>query len=252
MAGERRQWLRRRLHRVRRSVSSTSSIWRRGLPAELEYWTDYLSSHGGEFPDGYRKRLDPETQVTDPVLIEAIERAPGDPVRILDVGAGPLTILEKRHPGHRLEIVATDPLADAYDGVFEQFGITPPVRTQRCRGEDVMRMFGAQTFDIAHARNCIDHGADPMEIIESMVGVVRPGGTIVLRHYRREGQETGYAHLHQWNFDVQRGRLIIWGRRRRFDVARRLHGRASVDVRIEPGEHHADWVEAVIRPGRSE
>lgn len=248
MGGDRRQWLLRRLRPVRGRLSSTSSIWRRGLPAELEYWTEYLRTHGGEFPDGYRKRLDPETPVTDPVLLEAIERAPDDPVRILDVGAGPLTILEKQHPVRRLEIVATDPLADEYDRVFKQFGITAPVRSRQCRGEDVRRVFGSQVFDIAHARNCIDHSARPMEIIESMVAAVRPGGTLVLRHYRREGQETGYVHLHQWNFDVQRGRLVIWGRRRRFDVAQRLQGRATVEARIQPGEHHADWVEALIRP----
>jgi SAM-dependent methyltransferase len=240
--------LRRRLRPIRRGLSSTTSIWRRGLPSELNYWAEYLGTHGGRFPDGYRDRLDPQAPLTDPVILEAVERTDGDPVRILDVGAGPLTILGKRHPGRRLEIVATDPLADEYDRLFTQFGVTPPVRSRQCRGEDIVDKFGRHAFDIAHARNCIDHSADPMAIIESMVTAVRPGGTIVLRHYRSEGERTGYVHIHQWNFDEERGRLVIWGRRRRYDVARRLNGRADVHVQIQPGEHHADWVEAVIRP----
>ncbi|MGH8961148.1 MAG: class I SAM-dependent methyltransferase [Jatrophihabitantaceae bacterium] len=254
MDGDRRQVVQltapvlRRLRPIRRSLSSPSSIWKRGLPAELEYWTDYLSTGGGQSPNGYQERLDPHAPVTDPVILEAIERTLGDPVRILDVGAGPLTILGKRHPTRRLEIVATDPLANQYDLIFGQFGIAPPVRTRQCRGEDITSVFGQRAFDIAHARNCIDHSARPMDVIDSMVAAVRPGGTIVLRHYRSEGQRTGYATLHQWNFDVQNGRLVIWGRRRRYDVARRLEGRATVRARLEPGGNHADWVEAVIRP----
>ena len=239
----------RRLRPIRRSLSPTTSIWRRGLPAELHYWAEYLRTGGGQFPEGYTARLDPDAPLTDPVLLEAIERTQGDPVRILDVGAGPLTILGKRHPRRRLEIVATDPLAEEYDRLLKEFGITPPVRSRPCRGEDVARTFGRHVFDIAHARNSIDHSADPMQVLESMVAAVRPGGTIVLRHYRREGQNTGYAHIHQWNFDLQDERLVIWGRRRRYDLARRLDGRASVRARVQRGEHHADWIEVVIRPG---
>ena len=237
-----------RLRPVRRGLSSTTGIWRRGLPAELGYWSDYLSTRGGQFPDGYRERLDPEAPVTDPVILEAIEHTPSDPVRILDVGAGPLTILGKRHPARRLEIMATDPLADDYDRLLRESGVAPPVRSVQCRGEDITTVFGRHSFDIAHARNSIDHSANPMRIIENMVGAVRPGGTIVLRHYRSEGEKTGYATLHQWNVDVQGGRLVIRGRRRRWDVARQLDGRATVGVRTEPGAHHADWVVAVIRP----
>jgi SAM-dependent methyltransferase len=241
--------LRRRLRPIRRLASSTESIWRRGLPLEVEFWTKYLQTRGGEFPEEFRERLDPGAVMADPLILEAIAATNADPVRILDVGAGPLTALGKRdphEPARNLEIVAIDPLANAYDRLLHECGITPPVRTRQCRGEDIVGVFGRQVFDIGYARNSLDHSIDPMVVIENLVEAVKPGGTIVLRHYRREGETMRYEQLHQWNFDVEDGRLVVWGKRRRYDISGRLAGRATVIARIQPGAYHADLVEASI------
>jgi SAM-dependent methyltransferase len=241
--------LRRRLRPIRRLASSTESIWRRGLPLEVEFWAQYLQTQGGEFPDEFRERLDPEAVMADPLILKAIAGMDVDPVRILDVGAGPLTALGRRDPHdptRKLEIVAIDPLADAYDRLLKESGISAPVRTLKCRGEDIVEAFGRQVFDIGYARNSLDHSIDPMAVIENLVQAVKPGGTIVLRHYRREGEAMRYEQLHQWNFDVEDGRLLLSGRRRSYDVSERLSGCASVSARIQPGAYHADLVEASI------
>jgi SAM-dependent methyltransferase len=107
-------------------------------------------------------------------------------------------------------------------------------------------VFGAQTFDIGHARNSIDHAVDPMRIIESLLDAVRVGGTIVLRHYRREAETMRYEQLHFWNFDVEDGRLLLWSKRKKYDVTKQLEDRAVVTSRIHPGSFHADWTEASI------
>jgi SAM-dependent methyltransferase len=232
-------------------VSSMDSIWRRGLPLEVEFWEEYIRTRGGAFPDDYRERLDPASAITDELVLDAVARSSSNPIRILDVGAGPLTAIGKRDardPERKIEVVAIDPLAREYQRILDKFGLTAPVRTMPCRGEDVAAQFGPDTFDIAYARNAVDHAADAMRIIEGMVEVVRPGGTVVLRHYRREAEEMGYEQLHQWNCDVDEGRLVLWGKRDRYDVTQRLQDRAKVTARTHPGSYHADWVEAAIKP----
>jgi SAM-dependent methyltransferase len=243
--------LRRRLRPIRRLVSFRGSIWRRGLPLEVEFWENYISTGGGEFPGEYQERLDPNAEIRDPLILAAVRRSGSDPVRILDVGAGPLTALGKRDPqdfARRIEIVAIDPLAEEYRRMLRRYGVTPPVLTEACRGEDLDVRFARDTFDIAYARNALDHSLDPMKVIENMVAVVRPGGTIVLRHYRREAEEMSYEQLHQWNFDVEEGRLLLWSKRDTYDVTGQLEHKATVLARLHAGSYHADWVEASINP----
>jgi SAM-dependent methyltransferase len=241
----------RSLRGIGRTALPAGSIWRRGCSSEVEYWANYLRTKGAEFPDGYRERLNRDGAIADRLILDAIDRTPSGPVRILDVGAGPLTVIGKRdprNPARGIEIVATDPLAREYDKLLLEFGINPPVRTVPCRGEELVRTFGSSAFDIGHARNSIDHSADPIGIIENMVEVVRPGGTIILRHYHREGELTNYGHLHQWNFDLEDDHLLIWGKRERYDVTKHLAETATLTAQILPGAYHADWVEALIRP----
>ena len=117
-------------------------------------------------------------------------------------GAGPLTALGFRYPGKTLTIVPVDPLADEYDRLLRDAGLDPPIRTIRVAGEALLEHFGSRRFDIAYASNALDHSADPFTIISNMVAVVRPGGIVLLRHKRNEGESARYGGLHQWNFDV--------------------------------------------------
>lgn len=245
--------IRRCLRPLRRAVSPPGAIWQRGLPHEADFWAEWIRTRGNDFPEEYRERMDPDTAITDPLLLEAIDRTPGPAVRILDVGAGPLTAVGRRDPralDRTIDVVPVDPLADEYDKLLRAAGVDPPVRTRRCRGEDVATVYGSQTFDIAYARNSLDHAVDPMRIVESLLDAVRVGGTVVLRHYRREAEAMRYEQLHLWNFDVEDGGLFIWNKRKRYDIATRLEGRATVTATIHPGSYHADWTEGyIIRTG---
>lgn len=240
--------LRRNLRAIRRRASSPGAIWERGLSSELGFWEEYFRTEGRQFPDGYRIRRDPDAPIADPLLLRAIDRSSSDPVRILDVGSGPLTAVGRHDPRHsdrRIEIIPTDPLAEEYDRLMERFGVTPPVRSRPCRGEDIVTTFGASTFDVAHARNSVDHSADPTVILRNMADAVTPHGSIVLHHFRREGEKAQYADLHQWNFDLEDGRLIIWSKRRRHDVGETLGEGATVTAGIERIAGR-DWVQALI------
>jgi hypothetical protein len=96
-------------------------------------------------------------------LTKLIEAPPGFRVEILDVGAGPLTVLGKKWPGRDVRITAVDANAAEYDGLLAKHGIKPFCRTKFGYAEDLASVVPLSAFDLVHARNCIDHSKDPLK-----------------------------------------------------------------------------------------
>jgi SAM-dependent methyltransferase len=213
-------------------------LWRSRTKSEVEFWAGWLNGAPGteQWADDRLLRLDPTTEIRDPLVREELERLGADTISILDVGAGPLTRLGYRFPGKTLEVVAVDPLAGEYDRLLREAGLVPPVRTIAVAGEELLEHFGSRRFDIAYATNALDHSADPLAIIENMVTLVRPGGAVLLRHKRNEGQSAGYGGLHQWNFDVVGDRLVVWNDASRVDLGTALGARVAATAWISDGE----------------
>jgi SAM-dependent methyltransferase len=212
--------------------------WRARRRSEVDFWHDWLVGAPGteQWASDRKSRLDPETEIRDPLVREELERNPAPAISVLDVGAGPLTSLGYRYPGKTLTIVPVDPLADEYERLLRDAGLEPPVRTISVAGEDLLEHFGSRTFDVAYADNSLDHSADPLAIISNMVALVRPGGAVILRHKRNEGESARYGGLHQWNFDAVGNNLIVWNSAGRVDVGVLLHGRAETHAWISGSE----------------
>jgi SAM-dependent methyltransferase len=221
------------------------------LRREVNFWRRFISSGGSEWPQAFERQTSPEARVKDGVLMAKIDLVKSEPVEILDVGAGPLTIIGTTYPGRTLEITATDPLADDYDRLLAEAGVEPPIRTLQCRGEDLLERFGPERFDIAFARNAIDHTIDPVCVIQNMLAVVKPAGFVVLRHYRNEGVTQSYDGLHLWNFDVDDGRLILWNRKVRHDLSALFAPDAEIEVDVHGGGDHEPWITAAMRKRES-
>lgn len=177
---------------------------------------------------------------------EIVARSPEARVSILDVGAGPVSAVGYRFPGKSVSLTAVDPLADEYNRLLAKAGVVPPVRTERVDGEGLLEHFGPDRFDLAYSRNALDHAVDPLTIIRNMLGVVRSGGHVILRHVRNEALRQGYVQLHQWNFDERDGRAVIWRPDQEVDLAVVLGEQADVRCRIEPAEGGDDFDWAVL------
>ena len=160
-------------------------IWTKALSDESAFWQAWFETKGGQWPDDYAKRVDPELPL-QPELRELLEAPEGSTVRVLDVGAGPLTMLGKVWPGRIVDLVAVDPLARQYDEIMEKVGVTPLVRTQAADGEKLSDVFPAASFDLVHARNCLDHSYDPVLCLKQMFALVKPGGHVVTTHFNNE------------------------------------------------------------------
>jgi SAM-dependent methyltransferase len=241
--------VRRRLSHIRRRFSSPEDVWQRGLPLEVDFWADYLRTGGGEHPEEFQRRTDPHLPVDDPFLLDAIDRVGGQEITIVDVGSGPLTSVgsrDPRHPERRIEVTAIDPLAKDYQRLLREAGVTAPAPPHDCRGEDVARTFGRGHFDIAYARNSIDHSVDALAAIASMLDAVRVGGAVVLLHRRREAEHHGYTQLHQWNLDVQGGRLVLFDEHRFYDVGEHFADVATTSAELVGTESDATWLAATL------
>jgi SAM-dependent methyltransferase len=212
--------------------------WRARRRQETTFWAAWLVGAPGteEWASDREARLAPDTEIRDPLVRAELERSVAEEISILDVGAGPVTKLGYRFPGKTLTIVAVDPLADEYDRLLADAGLDPPIRTIRVAGEELLEHFGSHAFDIACATNSLDHSADPFTIISNMVAVVRPGGIVLLRHKRNEGESARYGGLHQWNFDVVDESLVLWNNAVEVDVGSALGGRARTTAWISENE----------------
>ena len=198
-----------------------NNAWSTGLKEEMEFWDDWFRTKGSIWPEEYKRRLDP-LQPLSWYHRDFIDHLPGDRVRILDVGSGPLTVLGKTHPSKDLIIVATDALAHKYDDLLSKYGIDPPVRTISANAEVLTRVFPENSFDLVYAQNSLDHSYDPLEAIRQMIGVAKEGRFIVLDHVENEAENEHYRGLHQWNFSVQEGDFVISSRSIVIDVSREL------------------------------
>ena len=223
---------------VMRSALGRRLLWRRRLASEVDFWAAWLVGAPGteQWANDRESRLAPETEIRDPLVRAELERNPAEVISIVDVGAGPLTLLGYRYPGKTLTIVPVDPLAEEYDRLLHDAGLDPPIRTLPVAGEALFEHFGSGRFDIAYASNALDHSADPLAIISNMVAVVRPGGVVLLRHKRNEGESARYGGLHQWNFDVVHEDLLLWNGAVEINVGSVLEERARTTARISDGE----------------
>ena len=221
--------------------------WAAGIPFERWYWTDWLRTRGGEWADDFRNRLDPAAPLT-PFVADAVWALGQERVRILDVGAGPLTWIGYRLPGVALDIVPVDPLAPLYAELLAARGLQAPIATRLATAEELTLFFPEGGFDLVHCRNALDHAQDPLAGLRQMLAVTRPGGRVLLDHFEDEGVQGSYQGFHQWNFSLRDGRFVIWNAAGTIDVAKVIGcpctawagaGARQLLVMIE---RQADWV----------
>ena len=122
------------------------------------------------------------------------------------------------------------------------------MRTQYCPAEAIARCFAPDFFDMVTSFNALDHAQAPVDGIEQMLTVLKPGGSMVLLHHANESAQQGGAGMHRWDFypdpasrrGMESANVFVAGGQhtesagQRVDLAARLRGRATVAT-------HAPW-----------
>jgi len=246
---QRPQWLnaiRARLSGARPPVSGADQepedAWNAAIAGEVKFWEDWLATKGARYPGSYETRLDPDLAL-EPEIAALLDAPAGGTVKLLDVGAGPLTFLGRTSPHWTLDITAVDVLATEYSRILDEAGVVPPVRTQPCESEKLTTVLTPGSFDLVAARNTLDHSYDPVLAISEMVACAKPGAPILLVHHRNTGEDENYRGMHQWNIEVVDGSLFVWRPGKRTDVGDALAGVAAMDRTWTDG----DWEYVVLR-----
>ena len=186
--------------RLFRKLNLIPTDWKASLPEETSFWAHALENPREHWNEGeFAARVNPDLPLQDD-LKALLGFVTSDIVKIIDVGAGPLTRIGKKWDGKQIQITATDPLADEYDGILKKCGIVPLVRTVKFEGETLAEHFPRESFDLAYASNSLDHAYSPIDVIRQMILLLRPGGSIYLWHFANCGITERYKGLHQWNF----------------------------------------------------
>lgn len=229
----------------RRAAPGTSrSLWAAHLGDEVGFWRHWMQTKGAQWADDFKRRQDPGVPL-QPHVRELIPAPPGSTVKILDVGAGPLTSLGKVWEGRTLDITAVDPLAEEYARAMKECGVVPLVLARTGEAERLTDLFAPGTFDLVYAQNCLDHSYDPLEAIRQMVLVAKEGCCARLEHASDEAERQRYQGLHRWNFRAEDGRFVIWQPGLRIDVEKELG--AIADFTIQPLR---DWLNVTLRKRR--
>jgi ubiquinone/menaquinone biosynthesis C-methylase UbiE len=212
-----------------------------GLRDELSFWEEWFRTKSVNWPDDYHNRLDPEFPFSTEYRA-VIDPLPQKEIRILDVGAGPLTILGKKHPSKQLMIQAVDVLAERYDELLAKYNVQPVVRTTFAEAENLTEYFAESSFDLVTARNCLDHAIDPVEAIRQIILVVKRSCFAILEHAENEGENQRYQGLHQWNFTIVAGDLMLKRGGRVVNISRKLSYMGDFQSSLKD-----KWVKVYIR-----
>lgn len=192
------------------------NIWETGHQEELDYWQSMLD--GKVEQSAYLAfRLNPHTLLQERYIDALPESSRADP-QILDVGAGPLSPVGKTLNGKPLRLIPVDALADLYNKMLDKRGIIPAYRTLWAETERLTERVRPNSMDLVINCNSLDHSYDPIEGINQMLAVVKPGHCLLIEGYTNEGNHADYFGLHQWNMDVQDSRFVIWRPDYRIDV----------------------------------
>src|ERR1051325_4893941 len=100
-----------------------------GFADELTFWEDQISGRG-QYAAGVLTRLDltrqpPEYRYDFEPLILRLGTERRRPGRGVDVGSGPASIFSYGHHTGRFEVIAADPLANAYVELLAKYGYAP-------------------------------------------------------------------------------------------------------------------------------
>jgi len=214
--------------------------WKAELRSEIEFWDAYFRTKGLQWHDRYGDRLDPDLPLQPR---PAALLPPNEEVHILDVGAGPLTYLGKKHEGKRINITPVDPLADEYDRILDRYQVQPLVRTQKLAAENLTKRFLSNTFDLVFARNCIDHAYNPEIAILKMINVVKGGRYVLLEHRPSEAEKAHYSGLHQWNFSLSaNGDFIISSKYEKVNMTRTYRELCTITCETVNDGGDGDWL----------
>lgn len=194
--------------------------WRARASEEVGFWQNWIRTEGAAWPEGYKRKTDPNAPLVPMVrnFLKEISFSFNRPVKILDIGSGPLSYVGTRCADYDVDLTVVDPLAAEYNKLLDEKNVTGVQRPEHGFFETAVQQFGTNTFDVVWCFNSLDHSIDPVAGLFNLLSVCRIGGGMILSFHPNEADEGGYQGLHQWNLDFEDGDMIVSQKGRKFSL----------------------------------
>ena len=172
--------------------------------------------------------------------------AKADKPKVLDVGCGMSyatgNYIMRNGQLAPLDIHYVDPLAGYFNRILARHRRKLP-RIEFGMAEYLSAFYPAHDVSLVIIQNALDHSAHPMKSIYESIDVLKKGGCLYLNHHINEAETEHYKGFHQYNICRENGKMIIWNKSERHDVAELITGFAELTVGLTGNGH----VAAVIR-----
>lgn len=199
--------------------------WLSAIDSEIAYWNDWFEIKGLRRPEDYSKRTEGNMEFAYPELIAGKKE-----VKVLDVGAGPISCLGNITQDVKIQLFACDPLAFAYKEMLDRAGVKPYVISDFALTERLCDAYPNNSFDIVNMTNALDHAINPLLGVYNMLAVCKKGGSVTLNHRENEAEFEHYTGLHKWNISEDSGDLILWNKSEYINVTNQLGEKTRVIV----------------------
>ncbi len=193
---------------MRHHYEDLDAQWLDDVTEEIEWWWHFLTVFDPDVVQNWR------AIATKPFQFEAFLQDDEETARVLNIGSGPCSTLPRATRLNRLEVVDMDPLATAYNFLTQALEIEDRSEITFGAVEILTKLQPKGSFDFIAAKNCLDHAYDVPRGLEQMAMALGAQGSILLQHWENEAELQNYTGLHNWNIEVQDGRIRIWNRER--------------------------------------
>jgi SAM-dependent methyltransferase len=146
-------------------------------------------------------------------LLHSPQRNNSKPLKVMDIGCGPISILRWGAIEGEISITGVDPLLEMYALVLARHGLDglPKIRCDReVNGfaEDLDRLLPNETFDVIYTQNSLDHTQQPGLVIENIGRKLAPNGRAVFQVATRKGTRQNWDQLHKTDIYLKKGVLM--------------------------------------------
>jgi SAM-dependent methyltransferase len=147
----------------------------------------------------------------------AFERLPKSlprPLKVLDIGCGPVSVLRWGAIQGEISITGLDPLIDTYALVLARHGLDA-ICKMRCDqevngvAEYMDKLLGDQKFDLIYTQNALDHTQRPAEVVENVSRHLAPHGLFAVQVGTREGTRQKWDQLHKTDIYIKNGVVMF-------------------------------------------
>lgn len=220
--------------------------WLSGLESEIVFWKRYMETGGDIYFEGFKDQTEKNKHFTLERYLDGLSKT--EKIRFIDIGSGPFSSCGCVSENYNLSVDAIDPLAEVYNALKKKNNLENGITIKTGFVELLDKYFDANTYDIVHMSNSLDHSFNAVFGIYQLLNLCKVGGKVILRHTENEGERSEYGGLHQWNLSVhnEEDSFIIWRKNERYDIKKILDGYATVEWNADVYEKKWKYNEVII------